>query len=73
LNQRHEGVCLGLCQGKFHVWKDPRTGEKLVRNPFHGARESASTTTAALPGPGSPAPTQLTFTDLKQQVQGGAK
>jgi len=70
-NQRREGVCLGLSQGKFHVWNDSRTGEKLVRNPFHGVRSAAATAPSALPGP--PVPGRLTFTDLKQQVQGGAK
>lgn len=37
VNPRGEGVTLGLAQGKFHVWKDPATGEKFACNLFHGA------------------------------------
>jgi len=37
LNQRGEGVTLGLAQGKFRVWRDAQTGEKLAHNPFHGS------------------------------------
>src|SRR2546425_6240991 len=36
LNQRGEGVTLGLKQGKFRVWKDVKTGDVLAQNPFHG-------------------------------------
>ena len=35
-NPRGEAVTLGLAQGKFHVWKDGKTGEKFARNIFHG-------------------------------------
>ena len=38
LNQREEGVTLGLTQGKFRVWKDAKTGEVLAQNPFHGGQ-----------------------------------
>ena len=38
-NDRGEGVTLGLAQGKFHVWKDHKTGEKLTHNIFHGTTE----------------------------------
>jgi len=37
LNPRGEGVTLGLAQGKFHIWKDQKTGEKFAHNIFHGA------------------------------------
>jgi hypothetical protein len=36
LNDRREAVTLGLAQGKFQLWADPQTGQKLARNPFHG-------------------------------------
>jgi hypothetical protein len=36
LNQRGEGVSIGLAQGKFSVWKDDATGEMLAYNLFHG-------------------------------------
>ncbi len=35
LNQRGEGVVIGLAQGKFKVAQEPG-GEKSVRNRFHG-------------------------------------
>jgi hypothetical protein len=36
LNQRGEGVTLGLAQGKFHVEADEHTQERVARNPFLG-------------------------------------
>lgn len=44
LNQRGEGVTLGLAQGKFRVWRDAQTGEKFAHNPFHGSSEAESRT-----------------------------
>ena len=41
LNQRGEGVTLGLSQGKFHVWKDRASGALFARNPFHGGTDVA--------------------------------
>jgi len=46
LNHRGEAITLGLAHGKFHVWKDPNTGEKLARNIFHGG----GTKEAVVPG-----------------------
>ena len=40
LNQRGEGVTLGLLQGKFEIATDAKTGEKLVHNLFHGRYEA---------------------------------
>lgn len=80
LNARGEGVTLGLSQGKFHVWSDPVTGEKLVRNRFHGMRpaapESAAPSPRALAVKIHPPPVvihRLTLADLKQRCAGGAK
>ena len=40
-NPRGEPVTIGLAQGKFHVWRDPQTGEKFANNLFHGKPEPA--------------------------------
>ena len=72
LNQRGEGVSVGLCQGKFQVWNDPLDGEKLAHNRFHGLRPAA----AGPPAKGVTAAgfrNRLTVADLKQRVQEGAK
>ena len=57
-NQRGEPVTIGLAQGKFHVWRDPKTGEEFARNPFHGVPEPAAG------GRG-----QLRVSEFKQQVR----
>jgi len=65
LNPRGEGVTIGLSQGKFHVWQDAATGEKLVNNPFRGQPErSASNRNQAK---------KLTLATLKQSVTGAAR
>lgn len=69
LNQRGEGVTLGLAQGKFHVWQEPGTGERLVHNPFHGASDTrgrAVSRDARLR-----ATQRLTLTELKRRVRRG--
>ncbi len=38
VNPRGEPVTLSLAQGKFHIWQEAATGEKLARNLFHGPR-----------------------------------
>jgi hypothetical protein len=72
LNPQGEGVSIGLSQGKFHIWKDPRNGDKLAHNRFHGLRPAA-----ASPSPeGATAAKvldRLTVPDLKRRVQGGAQ
>ena len=61
VNGRGEGVTVGMCQGKFTVWKDG--SETLAYSPFHGAgpaqREEATRSSLALE-------------TLKRAVQGGA-
>ena len=57
-NQQGEPITIGLCQGKFRVWRDSRTGQKFANNPYHGAPESA--------GPDSQG--RLRVSELKQQV-----
>ena len=64
MNERSEGVVIGLVQGKFKVAKDA-TGERFAHNVFHGAA----------PGTGAHSnqkamPQRLTVRQLKQRVQG---
>jgi len=63
LNQRHEGVVIGLTQGKFKVATDA-SGGKTVYNMFHG-RAPGKTGEAQANGKG------LSLGELKQRVQGG--
>jgi hypothetical protein len=65
LNQRSEGVVIGLSQGKFKV-KSEAGGEKVVHNLFHGAR----LTTELVPNANA-GPQRLTLAELKRRVQGG--
>ncbi len=67
LNERGEGVTLGLAHGKFKVWKD-QAGEQTVQNIFHG-RAPPGEKTGFLPNAGHPKP-RLALTELKRQVQG---
>ena len=60
-NQRGEPVTIGLAQGKFHVWRDRKTGEEFARNPFHGA-----------PGPVAGDRGQLRVSEFKQRVRQAA-
>jgi hypothetical protein len=64
LNQRGEGVTLGLAQGKFHVWLDPASGQKMAHNPFHGHAPHRDGTKA----PTSKNP--LSLFELKQRAAG---
>lgn len=70
LNQRGEGVTVGLMQGKFHVWTDPDTKEKLVWNPFLGRPGSAGSKAQLEARAGSE---QLTLANLELQVKGAAR
>ena len=70
LNARRQPITLALAQGKFHVWRDKQSGEKLAHNVFHGMRESGGN--AARPAPGAAAQKKaerLKLSDLKQKVQ----
>jgi len=61
-NSRGEPVTIGLAQGKFHVWRDPQTGEKFAHNLFHGQPEPAVGNNR---NPSAPLP----VSKLKSQVQ----
>ena len=65
LNQRGEGVCLGMAQGKFRVWPDSSTGETLASNGFEE--------TPASPGPAAKHSTPLTLAQLRLRVRGGGR
>ena len=70
LNPRGQAVTLGLAQGKFQVWTDPQTSERLAANMFHGTSPGGG---ALRPLEASSAAERLTLADLKRQVQGGAQ
>lgn len=63
LNSRGEAITLGLAHGKFHVWRHPKTGEKLARNIFHGRAVNPAEANLAPPGN---AP--LTVAELKRRA-----
>ena len=69
VNQRGEGVTLGLSQGKFHVESGSRPGEEFVHNPFHGTPNSRSQT--IVQSARLPTQARLTLAELKRSVRGG--
>jgi hypothetical protein len=74
LNAQDEGICIGLSQGKFHLWDETATGAKLAHNRFHGLAPSLSHAPPASPDPArAKIITRLTLADLKQRATGGAK
>jgi hypothetical protein len=81
LNSRSQAVTLGLAQGKFHLWKDPESGQVLARNLFHGNGKPKSPGSLPL-SPLSTAGTAQNTADstetlpvsvLKQKVLGGVQ
>ena len=75
LNQRGEGVTLGLIQGKFEVSSDAKTGEKFANNIFHGKAEANSHAgkNASIAASASGGNSQLGLVEFKQRVKGGVK
>jgi hypothetical protein len=71
INDRGEAITLGLAQGKFHVWQDQTTGEKLAANLFHGQSQSSGAKAAALEK--YSAGERITLTQLKQRVRGASR
>lgn len=69
LNERGEGVTVGLSQGKFHVAQDPVTREKSVHNFFHGCPPDR----AGTDGGNGHKKARLSLLELKQQVQKGSR
>ncbi|HEY2952907.1 MAG TPA: hypothetical protein VGK40_10005 [Verrucomicrobiae bacterium] len=68
LNQRGEGVILGLSQGTFRVSRDPASGERFVHNPFHGGPPPGQIRGQLQPGS---AGARLSLAELRSRVQGG--
>jgi hypothetical protein len=70
VNQRGEGVSLGLAQGKFHVWQESATQLKFVCNPFHGnpAAVANGRVVQRVASSGF-----LTLAELKDRVRGGGR
>jgi hypothetical protein len=62
LNQRGEGVVVGMVQGKFKVATDA-SGEKVVHNIFHGTPPEQSVNEKAKVQ-------RLSLTELKRRVKG---
>jgi hypothetical protein len=67
LNQRREGVTIGLVQGKFQVATEQKTGQKLVSNPFHG-RSKEEPSARGTTGENRD---RLTLEELKRRATGG--
>ena len=68
VNQRGEGVSLGLAQGKFHVWQESAT--QFVCNPFHGSPASVAKGRAVQRVASSGF---LTLAELKDRVCGDSR
>lgn len=74
LNKKGEGVTLGLAQGKFHVWMDAGTKEKMTHNRFHGLNAGAADSTVNTPNHTvTMIHNRLTLADLKKFAVGGGK
>jgi hypothetical protein len=67
LNQRGEGVSIGLGQGKFRIEKDAKSGELCAHNPFQGDRRASNEMNPLSPHETS----RLTVSALKSLVRGG--
>src|SRR5438034_741781 len=67
-NHRGEGVTLGLAQGKFHIWKEAETGERLVHNLLHGEIETRRQSVSS--SDRLPTQRRLTLAELKRRVRG---
>lgn len=65
LNQRGEAVTIAMCQGKFEVLRDEASGERYVRNTFHGGAPR----TGAAEKYRLPTELPITLGGLRRQVQ----
>jgi hypothetical protein len=72
LNQRGELLSLGMSQGKFHVWREADTGEKLARNNVHGLGPEQSRG-VKVSARGTAILNRLTLADLHRRTVGGGK
>jgi hypothetical protein len=68
LNQRGEGVTVGLAQGKFEVWQDKASKQKQARNLFLGRAPAAAGRSLLQDQEKSG---EILLADLRRAVQGG--
>lgn len=73
LNQRGEGVSIGLAQGKFNVWRENSTGEQFAYNLFHGRPNSQETSELAALRAAVGKPTRLSLQELRSRTTGGKR
>lgn len=73
LNERGEGVSIGLAQGKFHVWKADQTGEKFAHNLFHGEPKKSEPPAQAQLRAAAGKPARLGLQELRNRTTGGAR
>lgn len=73
LNERGEGVSIGLAQGKFRVWQDDQTREKFAHNLFHGQPKNAESPAAAQLRAAAGTPRRLGLQELRDRTQGGSR
>jgi hypothetical protein len=73
LNQRGEGVTIGLAQGKFQVWKEDASGAKFVHNLFHGRPKTPESAPQSAMRGAAGKPTRLGLQELRLLTEGGAK
>jgi hypothetical protein len=71
LNQRGEGVTIGLAQGKFQITLEAGTGERLAHNLFYG--ESAPRSQNVSVPDRLPTRRRLTLAELKRLVRGESR
>ena len=73
LNQRGEGVSIGLAQGKFSVWKDDATGETFVYNLFHGEPKGAESPASNALRLAAGKSKRLALSELRNRTTGAAR
>lgn len=73
LNERGEGVSIGLAQGKFRVWKNDATGEKFTHNLFHGKPKEAEDSSHAALRAAAGKPDLLGLQNLRSRATGGSR
>ena len=73
LNERGEGVSIGLAQGKFRVWKDDATGEKFTHNLFHGKPKGTEASSQAALRSAAGKSDRLRLQDLRSRATGGTQ
>jgi hypothetical protein len=73
LNERGEGVSIGLAQGKFHVWQNDQTKAKFTHNLFHGQPKNTESPAAAQLRAAAGKPRRLGLQELHDRTRGGSR